>query len=211
MNNLAQMTKLLEDHPEGGEWILKKANSNDFANSLLTFYINKGRLSEKQLFHAVKNQKKMLEMEAQQETETADNQEEIAKEKAFKYEKIRNFMNSIKGLKNPSIQYKNLRIKLTTHARNTAYVGICWIDRGAFGTGIGKIMGDGTLQKWTRKGFTDEDERHLKELESNPLEQLKIVGRELGVCLICGRELSNDESIEIGIGPICLGRLEGGE
>jgi len=39
------------------------------------------------------------------------------------------------------------------------------------------------------------------------LEDAKAYGALYGVCCVCGRTLTNDESIEAGIGPICAGRL----
>lgn len=39
------------------------------------------------------------------------------------------------------------------------------------------------------------------------LEKAKEYGRQTGNCLICGRELTNPNSIANGIGPICAGRL----
>jgi hypothetical protein len=35
-------------------------------------------------------------------------------------------------------------------------------------------------------------------------EQAAAYGHKTGRCMICGRELSNEESLKIGIGPICL-------
>lgn len=35
-------------------------------------------------------------------------------------------------------------------------------------------------------------------------EQAAAYGHQTGRCMICGRELTNEESIKIGIGPICL-------
>lgn len=37
----------------------------------------------------------------------------------------------------------------------------------------------------------------------NPLEAAILYGKQTGVCSCCGRELTNPESIELGIGPIC--------
>jgi hypothetical protein len=39
------------------------------------------------------------------------------------------------------------------------------------------------------------------------LEASKTYGREIGVCGVCNRTLTNPESIANGIGPICAGRL----
>lgn len=39
------------------------------------------------------------------------------------------------------------------------------------------------------------------------LDQAKEFGRAFGVCMICGRRLTNPDSIEAGIGPVCAGRM----
>lgn len=39
------------------------------------------------------------------------------------------------------------------------------------------------------------------------LEEAKEFGALYGTCCVCGRTLTNEESIEAGIGPICGGRL----
>jgi hypothetical protein len=43
--------------------------------------------------------------------------------------------------------------------------------------------------------------------EDGPKEAAIRYGRELGHCAMCGRELTNDESIEAGIGPICAAKF----
>lgn len=45
---------------------------------------------------------------------------------------------------------------------------------------------------------------NLKQLAENPKTKMIEYGRETGCCGLCGRELSDAKSIEIGIGPICL-------
>jgi hypothetical protein len=39
------------------------------------------------------------------------------------------------------------------------------------------------------------------------LEQAAELGRATGICVVCGRLLTNPESVQAGIGPICAGRL----
>lgn len=39
------------------------------------------------------------------------------------------------------------------------------------------------------------------------LEEAKAFGRETGVCMVCGRELTNPASIEDGIGPVCSSKF----
>lgn len=47
----------------------------------------------------------------------------------------------------------------------------------------------------------------LAESDRLTVEVAAAMGRATGVCMICARELTNPESIERGIGPICAGRL----
>lgn len=47
----------------------------------------------------------------------------------------------------------------------------------------------------------------LREFESNPLAAAMKYGKLAGRCCSCGRDLTNPESIEAGIGPICAGRF----
>jgi hypothetical protein len=47
----------------------------------------------------------------------------------------------------------------------------------------------------------------LKPTMRMKLEQAAKYGKATGRCLVCGRELTNPESIELGIGPICASRF----
>lgn len=47
----------------------------------------------------------------------------------------------------------------------------------------------------------------LVELAGDPKGALARYGRATGRCGVCGRELSDPESVALGIGPICLSRL----
>ena len=39
------------------------------------------------------------------------------------------------------------------------------------------------------------------------LEQAKALGAQYSQCCVCGRDLSAEQSVEAGIGPVCAGRL----
>ncbi len=45
---------------------------------------------------------------------------------------------------------------------------------------------------------------------ADPTEAVRRYGLELGRCGVCGKALTNQESREQGIGPVCLAKLEGG-
>jgi len=74
---------------------------------------------------------------------------------------------------------------------------------------VGKIE-DGVATLFQKRMSADQlalVEAILRRLEADPVEVLKAIGREYGRCGLCGQELSNPESIAMGIGPICAGRL----
>ena len=70
---------------------------------------------------------------------------------------------------------------------------------------FGRITTDGKaqLKKDTPQGVLD----LLAELERDPQETVRVVGKRIGHCGVCGRELTNPESIANGIGPICAERF----
>lgn len=49
----------------------------------------------------------------------------------------------------------------------------------------------------------------LRAIESDPMAAAKGAGLKTGRCSCCGRALTDPQSIEIGIGPICLAKMEG--
>lgn len=63
---------------------------------------------------------------------------------------------------------------------------------------------DGTL--YPRKAMTAAVMQELIKVEEQGLEAIQEIGRLTGCCCICGRMLTDEESIANGIGPICLGK-----
>ena len=60
----------------------------------------------------------------------------------------------------------------------------------------------------TDEGRFEYDPKVIREVVRKlTLEEAKAYGQRTGVCCVCGRELTNEASIEAGIGPICSSRL----
>lgn len=53
---------------------------------------------------------------------------------------------------------------------------------------------------------TDDQERRIVAAAADPAAAAKLYGLRTGSCSICGRELTNRASIDLGIGPICAAR-----
>lgn len=49
--------------------------------------------------------------------------------------------------------------------------------------------------------------RHLIHADRLTLEDAKAMGTRYGVCVVCGRTLTDPDSVEAGIGPVCSARL----
>jgi hypothetical protein len=55
-------------------------------------------------------------------------------------------------------------------------------------------------------GCASETSASLIAIAADPRGAAIDYGRETGICACCGRTLTNKESIDLGIGPICLDR-----
>ncbi len=71
------------------------------------------------------------------------------------------------------------------------------ISRGEY---LGKIY-QGTFQPV--RSCTPEQEKAILQAAANPLEAIIAFGRQTGKCSICRRPLTDPESVQAGVGPIC--------
>lgn len=70
---------------------------------------------------------------------------------------------------------------------------------------LGKICDRGIL--FTNQEVSEDVRNILLEANENLFELAKIYGHETGMCSVCGRELSDPLSIQMGIGPVCANRF----
>lgn len=79
---------------------------------------------------------------------------------------------------------------------------------------LGKIAASGLLSPSGVLRATAREEKariwsFLQELRTDPVKAAGDAGRSVGWCCVCGRALSNPESVALGMGPICAGRMTG--
>jgi len=80
---------------------------------------------------------------------------------------------------------------------------LVWIKHAAAEKVIGKIDG-GAVTLWNRPGVDMAEVRDLLvEFEGAPLQAAMKYGKLSGRCCSCGRDLTDPDSIEAGIGPVC--------
>jgi hypothetical protein len=69
------------------------------------------------------------------------------------------------------------------------------------GNYIGKISPEG--QFFGTRDATAEHKAKITEIGADPLAAAVLHGKQTGRCACCSRELENEESVQLGIGPIC--------
>jgi hypothetical protein len=83
---------------------------------------------------------------------------------------------------------------------------------------IFKVQRSGSGRLYAKELMQDEDGnwhfeyapgavRNLRNIDKMTMEQAKEFGALYGTCCVCGRTLTNEESIAAGIGPVCAGRF----
>jgi len=177
---------LRQDHPAVIGW-LEQASGN-FATSLLEQAQRWGNLSEKQVAAV----EKIIAKDAERRKPSAQVDLSAVFEK---------FATAIEaGIKSPKLRLNGFSFSLAKSGANRGHLyvkdGPAWED--AY---LGKVSPDGEFFK--ARDCSDEQLEALLELSADVLAAAKAYGRKTGSCSCCGRELTNAESIAMGIGPIC--------
>lgn len=169
------------------KWIIAHANTNDFAYSLDKQLLKSGHLSEAQ-FAAVT--RILARQSAAPAATTAVGTAGVEKMQEAFATAVSN------GLKRPKVRLANFVFKLAPATGRNA--GAIYVMTGD--DYLGKIA-DG--QFTGSRDCTEEKRAEIVALCSNPLEAAIAYGKQTGICACCARELTDPESIERGIGPIC--------
>ena len=183
------------EHPAEMTWMATKAGSFDFANSMFEALHKYGNLTEKQFETVVRLTAKDAERQAKYEAEKAEREANAPK---VTIDKIAEAFSTAKasGIKSPKLRLADFKFSLApAHGVNA---GAIYVKRGE--EYLGKVS-NGTFK---RAFHCDEvTENQVVEVISDPEAADVAYGKRFGQCSCCGRELSNQESIDRGIGPIC--------
>jgi hypothetical protein len=173
------------------EELIKIQSWNSFAKSLLKQVSAKGTLSDNQIFAA---NSMLIKMEVKSKALA----EKKAKAQAIDLWPLHMMFNeaSRNGLTRPKFAIDDLELSLASP--NSANPGAIYVKSEKRYSG--KIV-DGVfrpLEKTSEKVFTK-----LQSLSKDPIGVATEYGKRMGICSCCSRTLTNKESIERGIGPIC--------
>ena len=162
---------------------------NSFAQSLVEQIINKGSLSEKQMFAA-----SAMLMKIKQNKE--DKQSNIVSIDLSNVKKI--FDKAHEAIKSPKFRVDNMVLSRAPDSGVNAGAIYVKVD----GEYAGKVTGGYWLPCRAPEGTLEK----LQEIAKDPLGSAVAYGKRTGNCSACGRDLTNHGSIEKGIGPICAER-----
>tara|TARA_R110000824_G_scaffold149861_2_gene320247 strand:+ start:5907 stop:6758 length:852 start_codon:yes stop_codon:yes gene_type:complete len=187
----------LEQNPEMAAVLiscLKWRDWNDFAGSLYSQFETRGSLSEKQVQAALRMAAKIEATQAAK----AEAQEETAV--SIDLSPIRDMFDTAvgNGLMRPKYRAEGLVIsRAPDGGKNAGHLYVKTVD----GEYQGKLTPD---HRFLPVGSAAaETTPALQAIAVDPEEAAIRYGRQTGSCGCCGRDLTNKESIERGIGPIC--------
>jgi len=170
---------------------------NDFAAQMIGAVHQYARLTDGQQAAVMR----MWEKHEAREQERAKEREQAAKNApTVDLSALVEVLNTARGngLKWPRLRIQDLT--LTLAGPDSRNAGALYVKE--HGDYAGKVMPDG---KWFKSGRSDVTEQ-LLEIANDPLAAVKLHGLQTGTCSCCGRELTDPESVERGIGPVCAER-----
>lgn len=181
-------------YPAIWQWITESAPRFEFAHSMHLAILKYGHLTENQMAACERSIAKRDE--ARQEAKArVENAPAIETDKLMAaFDKA-----SASGLKNPRLRFE---LFTATPAKATSKnPGAVYLKAGE--TYLGKITGGRYVAS---REATPEQRQAIVDTMADPVAASVAYGRRTGNCACCGRELTDPESVERGIGPICFNK-----
>lgn len=191
----------IKANPEDFAWMKAKEDSFDFAHAMMEAFLAYGSLTERQ--HATVTRLRLADIERA----AARKAEAIAREAsapAITTTAIETAFAAAKGngIKKPKLRLGTFKFSLApAHGVNAGAIYAIDADNDQY---LGKIIGGKFLRV---RDCTADQESRIVAVCADPKAAAIAYGRRTGNCCICGRELTNHASIDLGIGPICAGRM----
>ncbi len=186
----------LAERPDINEWLARGIRRGwGFALSMRDALVKYGEWTPKQLAAV----EKCVAKDAERRREWAEKDAQPKQVPAFADALLKAFDSALSsGLKRPRLTVLGVKF---TRAPDSGKNPGCLYLKAAGDVYLGKLLPDGQFYK--SREFTDAHQAVLDQIGEDPLKAAQVHGQQTGSCSCCGRELTNAESIELGIGPIC--------
>lgn len=200
----AKKQQWLDQHPAEAEWMIAKAPTFGFAASMLEALVTWGSLTEKQLAAVRRCVAQDLERQREKQ-EIAERAPDINTQALAKIDAA--FEAALDhDVKFPKMRLDAYIFSLVRSGNNAGAIYVKRDEKDEYGEReyLGKIV-EGRFFRAFK--CTPEDEQRIVAAASDPEAAAIAYGKRLGACSICGRGLTNHESIDRGIGPICASKM----
>ena len=184
----AQIAAWVEANPAAYEWLVNHADSNEFAGSLMSSLSQWGRLTERQLT-AVQG----AIARAQIAADKAENAPALSVEPI----EVAFAKATSAGVARPKLRLGEFVFSpAPMNGKNPGAIYIKQSD----GTYLGKVTGS---RLFTVAAVSPALEQDIVACASDPLNAAIAYGKRYGKCSVCGRTLTDEDSVGKGIGPVC--------
>jgi hypothetical protein len=194
-----KLVDAIQSYTESNEavvmWIAENVGYSDFAKSLHAALHKYGSLTDKQtaaVHKCIAKRDENRKAKAERDESAPDIDITVIAD-AFQTAKGN-------GLKWPKLRLANFIFSLAgDSSRNPGAIYVKNTD----GDYLGKIQGG---RFFSSRECSDETTKEILDVAANPSEAAEAYGHQTGSCSCCGRELTNSESVERGIGPLCAAK-----
>lgn len=182
-----------EHHAEHAWCVAASARGFRFASDMLAGLVKYGSLTEAQLAAV----QRIMAQDAERVV-ARDERKETAK--GIDVGRITTLFDTARGnaLKKPVLRVGGVELALAPEPGKNP--GAVYVRRTADDVYLGKIVSGVYEPSFSA---TADDLETVRATAANPLELAVAYGRRTGNCACCGRTLTNGESVELGIGPVC--------
>jgi hypothetical protein len=182
----------IKDNTAAFEWLVDNSDHNPFASSLLDNLRIWGRLTDKQLMAVNNAINRAAIAKTKAETAPALSVEPI--EQAFAKAQAA-------GIARPKLRLGEFTFSPAPAAgKNPGAIYIKHSD----GTYLGKVAGS---RLFTVSSVSGAVEQEIVGVAADPLNAAIAYGKKYGKCSVCARTLTDEASINRGIGPVCAERF----
>jgi hypothetical protein len=190
-------TEWKEANPAEAAWMEASAPRFEFARSMLDALNKFGHLTERQMETVQRLTVQDAERQAVRAVEQATRAETAP---VVSVEAIEVAFNSAKqaGVKFPKLRLDTF--VFSPAGENSKNAGAIYIKSKGDGVYLGKVMG-GRL--FTSRDCTTEASERITAVASDPKQAAVAYSMKFGACSVCGRQLTDSDSVARGIGPIC--------
>lgn len=175
------------EHAELLEWLRSRADSWDFARSLLESVAQYGSLTERQLAAAARAHEKAKAKRAERAAAAGDGLD------------IGSLPDALYAVPDGDTR---LKLQVRRGKADTRWEGFIFVSDGA---AYGQRKNYGTQRPGST--YRGQVEDALRAIMADPKAAIAAYGHLTGTCGVCGRRLEDAESVARGIGPVCAGKL----